>query len=237
MDLSLYRRTFRLNSKSFYLLIGTFVITTLLVSSFWLGVALWQIGVVILLAWVPLVGYLMSILYRLHGVGIACLFLLLISQTAHLIEHMAQMVQIHLLGLKGTAASGIIGQLNNEWVHLIWNSWVLIFCFLLFYWFRTNPWLWVLFVFGIWHEAEHLYIISVYLRTGIPGTPGLIARGGLIGGGLPIARPDLHFFYAVFEEALLIGAYLYALRQIQGKKPMAPAPAVAGSSVSLSVKN
>jgi hypothetical protein len=230
MDLPLHRRPFSLNSRSFYLLIATLVISTLIVSSFWLGVALWQVGSIILFAWIPLVGYVMSIFYRLYGTGIALLFLLVVGQAAHLVEHCAQMVQIHLLGLKGPQASGIIGQLNNEWVHLIWNSWVLVFCFVLFYWLRKNPWLYVLFVFGIWHEAEHLYIISKYLQTGIAGNPGLIAKGGLIGGGLPIARPDLHFFYAVFEEALIILAFVLEIRRAQGKQAgPGPVPAVASA--------
>ena len=228
MELQLHRRPFALNTRSFYLLIATLVISTLIVSSFWLGVALWQVGSIILLAWIPLVAYVMSIFYRLYGTGVAAFFLLVVGQAAHLVEHCAQMVEIHLMGLKGPQASGIIGQLNNEWVHLIWNSWVLAFCFVLFFWFRKNPWLYVLFVFGIWHEAEHLYIISKYIQTGIAGNPGLIAKGGLIGGGLPIARPDLHFFYAVFEETVIILAFVLEIRRVQAKQPKsAVAPAVA----------
>jgi hypothetical protein len=216
MELQLRRRVFSLNSKTFYLLLATLIASTLLVSSFWLGVALWQVGTIIFLAWLPLVGYVMSIFYRLYGTGIALLFLLVMGQAAHLAEHCAQMVEIHIMGLKGPQASGIIGQLNNEWVHLIWNSWVLAFCFVLFYWLRKNPWLYVLFVFGVWHELEHLYIISKYIQTGIPGNPGLIAKGGLIGGGLPIMRPDLHFLYAVFEETLIIVAFVVEIRRAQG---------------------
>ncbi len=228
MELQLRRHIFSLNSKTFYLLMATLVMSTLLVSSFWLGVALWQVGSIIMLGWLPLVGYVMSIFYRLYGTGIALLFLLVMGQAAHLAEHTAQMIEIHLLGLKGPQASGIIGQLNNEWVHLIWNSWVLVFCFVLFYWLRKNPWLYVLFVFGIWHEMEHLYIISVYIRTGIAGTPGLIAKGGLIGGGLPIMRPDLHFLYAVFEETLIVVAFAREIRLAQRKSGMVPAVASAG---------
>ncbi len=228
MDLSLSRRVFSLNSKSFYLLLATLVASTLLVTSFWLGVALWQVGSLIMLVWIPLVGYVMSIFYRLYGAGVSAFFLLVVGQAAHLAEHTAQMVQIHLLGLKGPQASGIIGQLNTEWVHLIWNSWVLVFCFVLFYWFRKNPWLYVLFVFGVWHEIEHLYIISKYLQTGLAGNPGLIAKGGLIGGGLPITRPDLHFLYAVFEETVIVVAFVLEIRRAQRKA--APVPAAAASA-------
>jgi CRP-like cAMP-binding protein len=42
--------------------------------------------------------------------------------------------------------------------------------------------------------------------TGQEGTPGLLARGGLIGGGLPVRRPDLHFLYNVVETTpMMVG--------------------------------
>ena len=53
------------------------------------------------------------------------LSILAVSQTAHLFEHMAQLVQIHILGLSGPAAQGVVGQLDIEWVHFVWNAWVL----------------------------------------------------------------------------------------------------------------
>ena len=229
MELPLRRRAFALNSKSFFLLIGTFVVSTLMVATLLLGVPLWQVGSIVLILWIPLVGYVMSIFYRLYGAGVAAFFLLVVGQAAHLVEHIAQMVQLHFLGLKGVQASGIIGQLNNEWVHLIWNSWVLAFCFLLFYWFRKNPWIYVLFIFGVWHEAEHIYIINKYIQTGLAGNPGLIAKGGFFFGGLPIARPDLHFFYAVFEETVIILAFALEVRRAQKKLPRPTAAPAAAS--------
>jgi hypothetical protein len=80
--------------------------------------------------------------------------------------------------------------------------------------FRRNVWLWMLFIFAIYHEAEHIYIVSIYVKTHIAGNPGLLARGGLIGGGLPINRPDLHAIYAVLEEAMLIMIYLQERKTI-----------------------
>ena len=77
-----------------------------------------------------------------------------------------------------------------------------------------EPWLWVLLVISVWHEMEHVSIMSVFLRTGHVGTPGLLARGGAIGGGLPLNRPDLHFFYNLLEELLLIMAYLSQIRRL-----------------------
>ena len=134
------------------------------------------------------------------------------------------MVQIHLLGLSGLQARGIFGMLDLEWVHFIWNSWVLLCAVLLVFLYRKNPWLWVLLVISVWHEMEHVYIMSVFLHTGHVGTPGLLARGGAIGGGLPLSRPDLHFFYNLLEELLLIVAYLSQIKRLALFEEIRPAP-------------
>lgn len=40
----------------------------------------------------------------------------------------------------------------------------------------------------------------------VVGSPGFLSAGGLIAGGSPIARPDLHFLYNLAETIpLLIG--------------------------------
>ena len=88
------------------------------------------------------------------------------------------MVQIHLLGLSELQARGILGMLDIEWVNFIWNAWVLLCAVLLVFLFPKNPWLWVLLVIAVWHEIEHVYIMSFFLRTGHIGAPGLLARGG-----------------------------------------------------------
>src|SRR5207245_10844004 len=117
--------------------------------------------------------------------------------------------------LHGKQSSGIFSMLNTEWVYFLWISWVLLLSIFLMFFFRKNIWLWMLFIFAIWHEIEHIYIMSVYLRTHIEGTPGLISRGGAIGGGLPLIRPDVDFVYAVIEETLLLLAYYHEVRTIQ----------------------
>jgi hypothetical protein len=134
------------------------------------------------------------------------LSILAVSQTAHLFEHVAQMVQIHTLGLTGPAARGIVGQLDIEWVHFIWNAWVLVALVILVPRFRRNWWLIGVTVFAGWHLLEHVVMIATYLRTGVVGSPGFLSAGGLIAGGLPLARPDLHFLYNLAETIpLLIG--------------------------------
>lgn len=117
------------------------------------------------------------------------------------------MVQIHILGLSGASARGIFGALDIEWVHFVWNTWVLLALVLLLWRYPRNRWLWVTVVLAGWHELEHIVIMIRFLTTGQAGTPGLLALGGLLGGGLPLSRPDLHFFYNMVETVPLLAAF------------------------------
>src|SRR5256714_4649298 len=144
---------------------------------------------------------------------VALLGFLAVTQTAHLLEHVAQMVQIHVLHLSGANAQGIVGQLNIEWVHFIWNALVLATLLILLPRFQTNPWLIAVTPLAVWHFVEHSVMIATYIRTGVSGTPGLLSSGGLLFGGLPIARPDLHFLYNLVETAPLLGAWLMETRR------------------------
>jgi hypothetical protein len=144
---------------------------------------------------------------------VALLGFLALSQTAHLVEHVAQMVQIHALHLSGANAQGIVGQLNIEWVHFIWNAVVLVTLLVLLPHFRTNPWLIAVTPLAAWHFVEHSVMIATYLQTGVSGTPGLLSSGGLLFGGLPVSRPDLHFFYNLAETVPLLVAWLTEVRR------------------------
>jgi len=194
-----------------------------LVATFWLGWAIWQVAILVILAWLPPFFLKTVSIHRQYG-WLAFFFILVVTQGAHLLEHVAQMVQIHLLGLSGLQARGILGMLDIEWVHFIWNSWVLICAVLLVFLFRKNPWLWALLLISTWHEVEHVYIMSVFLRTGHVGSPGLLASGGAIGGGLPLSRPDLHFYYNLLEELILIIAYLYQIQRLPMSDEILPPP-------------
>jgi hypothetical protein len=144
---------------------------------------------------------------------IAALGFLALSQTAHLLEHVAQMVQIHVLHLSGASAQGIVGQLNIEWVHFSWNALVLVTLLVLVPRFRSNPWLIAVTPLAAWHFVEHSVMIATYLQTGISGSPGLLSSGGLVFGGLPITRPDLHFLYNLVETFPLLAAWVVAVRR------------------------
>jgi hypothetical protein len=223
MNTSLYKRVISIHAVPLPLILLTAAISVGLVATFWLGWAIWQVAILVILAWVPLFFLKTAAIQRQYG-WLAFFFILVVTQGAHLLEHVAQMVQIHLLGLSGLQARGIFGMLDIEWVHFIWNSWVLLCAVLLVLLFPKNPWLWVLLVISVWHEMEHVYIMSVYLHTGHIGAPGLLAPGGAIGGGLPLSRPDLHFFYNLLEELVLIMAYLYQIRRLPLAEEILPPP-------------
>jgi len=194
-----------------------------------MGWQLWLVALLILLAWSPIFYYTTRALYRNYR-WLAFFFVLLVAQSVHFTEHIAQMIQIHLLGLSGVQAHGIIGVLDFEWVHFLFDAgWVPICCYTLFIVYRkSNPWLWALLPIVTWHAAEHIVIMSYYLRTGIVGSAGLLARGGAIAGGLPLIRPDLHFLYNLVEETLIVLAYIHQVKQLPASTgKVVPAPAQA----------
>jgi len=172
---------------------------------------LWSIGLVTLLPWLPLATREVAWSYRHYG-WLALFYVLVITQGGHLIEHAAQMIQIHALDLSGSRARGIFGALDTEWVHWAWNTIVLVAVAALTWRFRSNRWLWVALVVAVWHEIEHVAIMATYLSTGRVGGPGLLSQRGLIMGGLPIKRPDLHFWYVVLSTLPIFAAFLVQLR-------------------------
>jgi len=169
---------------------------------------LWAVVLATLAPWIPVFAREIVWTYR-HYHWLALFYVLVVTQTGHFLEHVAQVVQIHGLGLTGAQARGVFGALDIEVVHFVWNTWVVIAVLILLVPFRRNPWMWPTLAITAWHAVEHFYIMSVYLSTGVSGTPGLLARGGLIGGGLPLLRPDLHFFYNLVETLPLIAAFVY----------------------------
>ena len=121
---------------------------------------LWAIGLVTLLPWLPLFTRETLWTYR-HYSWLALFYVLVVTQLAHLGEHLVQMVQIHLLDLQGKDARGVFGQLDIEWVHFLWNTWIILAVALLLTRFPRNPWLWVTLGMAAWHESEHAYIMWV----------------------------------------------------------------------------
>jgi hypothetical protein len=181
----------------------------------------WAIVAAAILPWFPLFAFETRRLGRNYG-WFALLYVLTITQTGHMIEHVTQMLQIHVL--RSENQSGVIGVLNLEWVHFGWNTWVFLATVALVYHFRRNPWMWATFIAATWHEVEHVYLLSLYLRNGFSGLPGLLDRGGAIAGGLPILGPNLHFIYNLVETFPLIASFMYQLRRLPDGSDVAPAP-------------
>lgn len=145
---------------------------------------------------------------------------LVVSQLGHVVEHIVQVFQIHVLDMRAPDARGLLSPLDTEWVHFLWNDWILIAIALLLVAYPGIRSLWVAAAFSTWHAIEHAYLVAGYLVTGISGQPGLLAAGGLIGGGLPISRPDLHLLYNLAELIPLLLAFRIALRAGQADRPM-----------------
>lgn len=175
------------------------------------GWPLWAIVLATVLPWALVFSLEISWTYR-HFHWLALFYVLVITQGGHFLEHLTQMVQIHVLDLSGPEARGVFGQLDLEWVHFGWNTWVLLATVVLLFRYRQNAWLWATLVFAGWHEIEHAYMLSRYLATGQQGHPGLLAMGGVIGDGLPLKRPDLHFLYNLIETIPMVVAFGSALK-------------------------
>lgn len=128
---------------------------------------------------------------RRHGLWLfASVYLL---QLGHLSEHISMAIQGH----------GLLGpEFNTELSHFLFNGLIFLLATVMFFVFPRNPWLYPLVVVCGFHELEHCYIFSNYLRTGIVGAPGLLGSGGAIG-VLPIARTQLHNIYNGTEVILL----------------------------------
>ena len=175
---------------------------------------LWATTVSMALPWLPLFARWTVRSYRTEA-WLGFFFLLTALQLSHFGEHIVQMLQIHVLGLQGVDARGVFGVFDIEWVHFIWNAAVLLGVLLLLPRNPRNRWLQIAAVISAWHALEHTYILSVYLTTGLSGTPGLLSQGGLLGGGLPLARPDLHFLYNLVETVPLVLGFLGATQASQ----------------------
>jgi hypothetical protein len=136
------------------------------------------------------------------------LVLLGLLQVGHLAEHTIQVGQ--LLATDGSLerSHGLVGQLDFETVHFVWDSAVWLLLAVLLSRFRHNGWLWVSFAAASVHEVEHLYLFYVYLmHKGFyfdGGFAGIMGRNGLI--GTPLFRPYLHFAYNVVVIVPLVVA-------------------------------
>ena len=111
----------------------------------------------------------------------------------------------------GPAACGVLGQLDLEIVHLVWEliGWIAILWLLTKY--PKNKWLWAALVFASIHTVEHLYISWIFFITNEPIYDGLIQLWGTtVEGKIVTAHPvgflEEHVsFYAAGGKNGIIG--------------------------------
>ena len=116
------------------------------------------------------------------------------AQFGHLIEHISVAIQ----------GKGLLGpQFDSELSHLLFNGAIAVLSVLLVVAYPRNPWVYPLLLLAVLHGAEHAYIYSQFLQTGIANGPGLLGRGGAIG-LIPLDRLDLHNVYNGFEVILMV---------------------------------
>src|SRR5260370_6575421 len=129
----------------------------------------------------------------------------IVLQVGHQVQHIAPMVQMLVDGQPPAFAHGLVGRLDLEWVHFGLTMTIALVVLIALARWPKNPVAWLLMPLALGHLAEHTAILITYLRTGITGTAGILARGGLLNG--PLARPELHFLYNAAILLLLIGVW------------------------------
>jgi hypothetical protein len=170
---------------------------------------LWYVALALLIMWLPwCIRYTVDLFEK--DCTLALYFMFIALQTIHMGEHVAQMVQIHILGRMFSMSHGIFGAaLDVEMLHFAFDSlWIPFWTIYLIY-KRRDIWMIVMLPLVLLHCCEHIVIMDFYLRTGITGSPGIMAMGGLIGS--PLSRPDLHFLYNLAEESFMVWGFKKAV--------------------------
>jgi hypothetical protein len=141
---------------------------------------LWLYVVAAVAPWIPILVLELIWTYR-HYRWLAVFCLLIVTQSAYLLEQVARIVQVHVLN---TNAPGIFGALDVDRVHLVWTSWAVLGVLLLVTRFPRNPWLWVTLALVSWDAVQRRF--------------------------MP-AQVDLEFVYSVLEIAALNLAFALQL--------------------------
>jgi|SRR5262245_21074970 len=172
---------------------------------------LWYVALAFIVVWSPFAfRYAIDLLKR--DCTLCIYFILVALQSVHMMEHVAQMVQIHILGWMFKNSHGLFGAaFDVELLHFLFDSvWIPFWTIYLIY-VRRDIWMIIMLPLALLHCAEHIVIMDYYLKTGIVGSPGIMAMGGLVGS--PLSRPDLHFWYNALETLAMIVGFRKAIKQ------------------------
>ncbi|MDP3771813.1 MAG: hypothetical protein Q8Q94_00345 [bacterium] len=159
------------------------------------------------------------------SIGMFCAIygIVLITQTAHMMEHFTIIYQYAILDLGIDGSHGLIGQFDLESVHFFYD-----FLFTLGFWLilqrlpeeaRNKKVLYKLFFFATilqsYHFFEHIIKYYQHLQTGMQGTPGIL--------GNFVDLAWLHFFLNLFGTVVLWGFYIgfkfYRTCSVPSKSP------------------
>ncbi|MGI8760749.1 MAG: cyclic nucleotide-binding domain-containing protein [Jatrophihabitantaceae bacterium] len=197
-----------------YLLGAAFASYLILGLCYLQNVVIWLAFGLALIPWVIMMFVEMEWTYKHFG-WLALFGVMAFVQTIHFSEHVIEVVQVHIFNDPLSKAQAIFGEFNVEWVHFTGDTALSIGTLLLLTRYRTNPWLYVATLFQVLHQSEHSFLIFNYLAYHVsPGAPGLLARGGAIGGGLPFNRPDLHLVYNTLYTIPFAIAFVWQLKRV-----------------------
>jgi hypothetical protein len=140
---------------------------------------------------------------------------MVIVQAIHYSEHCIQVIQYHIFGDSLHDSQAIFSKFNIEGVHFTGDTLLTLGTMALLAKFPRNPWLWVAAPFQVAHQAEHTYLMFNYVFEGTKvGGPGLLGSpGGLIGGGLGLVRPDLHWIYNTLYTIPFVISLVHQLKR------------------------
>lgn len=155
------------------------------------GQPIYTIAIVAVIPWIPLALFEGLWKYQ-HYSWIAVFAVIAALQVLHLGEHAMQVGQLGLFNgtlacpppqggfgqyattivmpdanglptnISGPAACGVLGFLDFELVHLVWDSLVWLGALWLLTKFPANKWLWVAVIFASIHEVEHLFLGYIF---------------------------------------------------------------------------
>jgi hypothetical protein len=133
---------------------------------------LWVYVVAAIAPWLPILALELIWTYR-HYRWLAVFCLLLVTQTAYLLEQIARMIQVHLLGQEG---QGIFGALDLQRVQLVWITWAIFGLALLASRFPRNAFLWL-----------------TLLVASVDGGAAYLSLLVQPAGAFPVGAPELRF--------------------------------------------
>jgi hypothetical protein len=140
----------------------------------------------------------------------------------HVLEHVVQLAQVHVLGVPDDDALGLLGyvfqfQGTEEWLHLVFNLAYLSGIYLLVAFVRravpaivpqTAFVVFLISAVGLqtWHGIEHVVIIARVIASGGCPCPGVVDVA------LGTTDTVLHFFYNAITYTGLVIPFVYLMR-------------------------